>query len=57
MGFVITATNIRGTVSTFLVPAKKIAAAYASFDHQWSLESRQYARRPVWVQYHIDERL
>ena len=57
MGFVITATNERGRTSTFWVPSKKIAAAYASFGLSWKVTSELYSRRPAWVQYHINERI
>ena len=56
MGFVITATNERGTVSTFWCTAKKIGEAYKSFPLSWSVTSKQYSRRPAGVQYHINER-
>lgn len=57
MGFVITATNERGTASTFWCPTKKIGEAYKSFPLSWTVTSKHYSRRPAGVQYHINERL
>lgn len=58
MGFVLTATNTRGVVSTFWVPASMIQQAYKSFNEDWALEcSKLMSRKPKTVQYHIKDRL
>ena len=58
MGFILTATNIRGTYSTFWVPASLIQQAYKSFDLDWIIEcSKIMSRKPKNVQFHIKDRL